>query len=315
MARLIPVVKNYDPAPYGFTPHLPEVFDASMLMDYIDCPSYFYLRHVLGLAPKRDGGNPALRWGSKWHEVMYSFHRERSIPEALRTLHSVWPDVLNELDAKSRTEPRMERLLLEYAQKYDHIDRSEWHTILREQYFDVECKEEDNCLFGGCGLRWSGRMDRVTEREPSGRVYVWDYKTTSYMRGSFLDELKHGFQIPGYVWAACHLTTEDVVGAMIDQLYATKTKESMNRYELRLTDQHIVEWRDNVKGIISEIRQRYSASSHSPEEWPKNWNQCYRYSTCMFTPIHTTPAFEDVRMRIMEQDFVEDRWDPSQFDG
>ena len=60
---------------FGLTPKAPPVIDASMLSTFMDCPSKFYLRYVLGLRPKRKDptkdGN--LDCGTCWHETMFAF--------------------------------------------------------------------------------------------------------------------------------------------------------------------------------------------------------------------------------------------------
>lgn len=314
MPRPLPQIQSYPLQEYGLRPQLPDYFDSSMIRDFIDCPSKFYLRHVLGLRPRDSGLDPNLEWGSKWHEVMYAFHHNRNIDEAIEALDP-WPrEVLNEAEKKARTRKRMMKFLIEYAKKYDRLDELEWDTLMREQYFELECESTDSsCPLGGCGLSWCGRIDRIAEQTQTGKVYLWDYKTTGRLRSTFYDEQKHGFQIPGYVWAALHLTTEaeDFVGAFIDLLYCTKTKSDMERRELRFTPHHLLDWRENVKRIVDRIRSMWDSYSHDPEAWDRNRQECYRYSNCAFVNVHDTPPIRDTRYRIMAQDYVEDRWDPS----
>lgn len=315
MPKPLPRIQRYDLDEYGLTADLPEYLDSSMLKDFADCPSKFYLRHVLGLRPKGQEEPSYFAWGNMWHEVMFTFHHNRNLTEALDVLEEQWPhEILHEHEKKARTQERMRRLLFEYAEKYDKKDTTEWNTLHREQVFELWCPpDESSCPFGGCDLRWSGRIDRVVERVPVNKVVVWDYKTSSRDTRNYYDEHKYGFQMPGYIWAAIHLTTqEDIAGVVIDRLYATKTKDWMERREIRLTDYHIKDWLDNVKRLRDEIHFMWENYPEDPEAWTKNKNECYRYNGCMFTGVHELPPIRDTRYRSLENDFVEDRWDPAE---
>lgn len=296
---------------HGFKPKLPEVFDASMLSDYVNCPAKFYLRHVLGLELKGFGA-PALDWGSLWHTAMYELHKEWEVGHAIGAVSSQWSPILTEQDPKGRTLDRMVMILQKYYGQYSKLDQHDYHTIRREEYFEIHCDADSKCPFGGCGLSWSGRIDRVV-RNRADRVLVWDYKTTSWMRSSFYDELEHGFQIPGYVWAASHLLQNRILGAMIDVLHTLKSQENLYRREFRFHPRMMIEWRDNVKRWIERIHHDFDRYSHDPEAWPQNKHECDRFSGCQFKPVHYTPEFgDDTRLRIMREEYVENRWHPAQ---
>lgn len=302
---------------FALRPKLPEVFDSSMLKDYMDCPSKFYLRHVLGL--RRVGpGAAGLTWGSKWHDAMYALfeHQPISSPEArAAALQSMepWPhEVLNDEDRNARTFGRMELSIEDYIEKYGSLDERLYHTVRREQYFNISCDLNDDCPFGGCGLDWCGKVDRLVEKVGREEIYDWDYKTSSYMRSSFFDEQKHGFQMPGYIWAVRHLVQRRVVGVIVDLVHTLKGTQSFYRQEIPYNDEEILEWVENTRRIVAEIRSRYDFYANDPEAWIKNYNHCSQYSGCQFRSVHYTPPIRDVRLRILGADFTEDRWNPEE---
>lgn len=295
---------------FGFKPKLPEVFDASMLSDYVNCPAKFYLRHILGLRFKKFGA-PALDWGTAWHEAMYALHHEWKIEDAIGAVAKEWAPTLTEQDPKARTLDRMISLITRYYDQYSKLDQHDYLTIRREEYFEIDCPEGSKCPFGGCGLSWCGRIDRIVQNRDE-RVLVWDYKTTSWMRASFYAELEHGFQIPGYVWAASHLLQNRVLGAMIDVLHTLKNDANLARREFRFYSHNLIEWRDNVKMWIECIQKDWLKYSHEPEYWRQNRHECDRFSGCQFKPVHYTPEFGDnTRLRIMREEYIEHRWHPA----
>lgn len=306
--------QSFDLEEYGLNASPPTAIDSSMLEDYTICPSLFYHRHVLGLKPRGAEDGAGISWGSMWHNAMFLYYKDKDPHEVLRYIEEAeWPGVLGEEDKKNRTQPRMMELFVDYVERFSALDEKEWEDIRREQYFEIHCEEDDDCPFGGCGLRWCGRLDRLRRRAGTEKVYVWDFKTTSWMRSNFFDELKHGFQIPGYVWAAMHIVPTQVVGAIIDWMHIKKNDHDFGRHEIRLTKTHIMEWLHNTKRLVAEIRRLCDDALERPEAWPKDWNRCHQiyFRTCSFWAIHSTlPATPDVRLRLLSEDYVEDRWDP-----
>lgn len=312
-------ITQLNPENYGLHPQLPEVFDSTTLSDYQRCPSLFYHRHVLGLTPKLNNPNVALLWGTLWHEAMEIFHEERDIEKAKAHLEAEgkWPAELDFLDEKGRTLERMLKLLDEYAGRYGRTDLLNWTTLRREQPFTIDCRAGDeSCPFGGCDLTWSGRMDRIAQNI-DGSMWMWDYKTTAWYRQSTADSLKHGLQFKGYYWAACHLVKgQEIEGVVADLLYVVKTKAEMHRFEFdyRRNPAYILEWIENVRGLINQITCFYEDYSHEPEACHKSWRACEDFGSCIFKDIHYTPPLEtsrgNTRLNILSEDYVEHRWSP-----
>jgi len=300
---------------YGMEPRLPEVCDASSMNDYLNCPSLYYHRHVLGLAAKGPEA-PHFSWGTRWHDVLFTYYHEYSLNDALEVLIDDWPDTLGDLDPKARTLDRMLKIFPKYVEDIGIPAQKAWEVVRREQYFDVECPADNpDCPYPwkGCDLRWCGRMDKISELLRRKHDYVHDYKTTGYLHRHYFDSHKHGIQIPGYCWGASHLLGRLVRHARVDLLHCTKTQFKFEYRDFRYGDERIWEWLQNVKQVWAEIRGVFGLYSDQPELWIKNWNECKRLWDCPFVDVHHTVPLDDreTRMAVLEQDYIVDRWDPS----
>lgn len=295
---------------YGLHPRRIEVFDASMLSEFAKCPSKFYLRYILGLRPKIDLGNANLAWGSKWHDLMYAWLANHDLEEALAALEP-WPEhILNADDRQARTKDRMILCFKGWIEKYHASDQKSMEILRREQFFDLQCDEDSDCPLGGCGLRWCGRMDRLVRVHH--RIGPLDYKTTGALSTYYWDRYKQGFQIPGYVWAAMHLTNTEVRSGWLDVLYCLKGSEDFFRRELMYSKLYLQEWVQNTRRVISRAEWLMDNYLDEPEAWEQNREECTTYHLCQFAGLHFSPNFQGkARYEMMQQDFVEERWDPS----
>lgn len=309
MSIQLPTLERLDARDYGLEPQLPEVFDASMVKDYLWCPSMFYLRHVLGLEPTLKKPEPHFPWGTRWHSVMFTWNSlppetdlERRIDACLDTIRIDWPDELNDLDPKNRTMGRMVDLFAKWVKRFGLRDLKDWVIIRAEQYFEIE--DED-------GFRWCGRLDGLKRRLRDAQLFITDYKTTSYKRDTIFSELKYGIQIPGYVWAGQHLHGQPLAGGILDILYATKTKDDLLRREMKFGQVLLAEWRDNTWRICDEIRANFEKYPYDIEGWVKNRENCYRMWGCKYTDVHEPVAIDDTRLLILSENFTLKRWDPN----
>jgi CRISPR/Cas system-associated exonuclease Cas4 (RecB family) len=293
---------------YGLIAKRPEVIDSSMMKDYVDCPSRFYLRHVLGLKKiVRDPSYDAkFDWGTVWHRVMENWWGTWDQVEALKGLDP-WPDSIQpETDKHARSKERMIKIFFEYVEKYEERDKRDFEILRNEQFFDVFNDE--------LGLRWCGRMDILLRRKRNKNVVVWDHKTTSAMGDRYFDQYEFSFQLPGYVWAANQIFTESVAEVGLDVLYTLKASHQFFRRTFRYTPAQLAEWQRNVRRWLDEMNYMLDNHLHDPEAWKKNWNECTRYGNCTFTGVHFTTPESDTRLRILSNDYEIERWDPRRLD-
>lgn len=305
---------SYPLADYGFHPVCPETFDATMISDWHNCKSLFYLRHVLGLKRADAVESNDLNWGSMWHKLLHGYHTIYNLdPIKAASVLKAWPSGLDETEPFNRTRDRMLLCFTKYLGQFKEQDEEEVENLRHEQYFDVYCPENNpDCPFGGCDLRWCGRMDRLVRRR--NKLLVWDYKTTRRMGADYFETYEHSFQIPGYVWAAHHLMTEPIDGAVLDVLYCLTRSEDCFRRTFKYTPERLLEWRQNVKSSIEEIKYYWTHFPEEPELWPKNYNECTRYGKCAYADVHFSAPIRDTRLRILSEDYREERWDPAHVD-
>jgi CRISPR/Cas system-associated exonuclease Cas4 (RecB family) len=320
---MLQVINSRSIRDYGLTARLPEVFDSTMITDFADCPSKFYLRHVLGLEPKTWESAIQLSWGSAWHKLQELYHKgvhekdlshEEAMMAATAYVAEKWDNTIDwSLDRNGRTMQRMMLMFVQYAERFKQEERY-IEPLRSEQFFDIYCPEgnPDCPLGGGCGLRWCGRIDRLFRVR--GKIKVKDYKTTSAMGAAYFDRYEHSFQMPGYNWGAVHLVPQGIDGIEVDVLYTLKASEDFFRRTFRYIPARLIEWRGNVKAYIEDIHSLWERYPEEPEAWRKNWSECTRFSTCRYAGIHFTAPISDTRLRIMSNDYRESRWDPSEVD-
>lgn len=292
---------------YGLRPQRPEVIDSSMLRDFADCPSMFYLRHVLGLRRKiRDLTREApMDWGTLWHKVQEVWGRTQNPTQALQVIDDEWPNsILVESDRHGRSPERMKEIFIDYIKEFAIQDLTDFEVLRHEQFFDVFDPE--------LGLRWCGRIDRVERRKRTRRIQIRDYKTTSAMGGDWFDQHEFGFQLPGYIWGGNRMSTEPIDEVMVDVLYTLKASHQFFRRTFRITPERIAEWTHNIKMYLNDLNYHLDNFLEAPDMWKKNWNECIRYGRCAYTDVHFLPPSGDTRLRVLGSDYVEDRWFPLQ---
>lgn len=293
---------------WGLQAKRPEVVDSSMTKDYADCPSKFYLRHVLGLRRiSRDPSDDSkFDWGTVWHRVMEEWWATHDYNKALEAMEP-WPvSIQPETDRHKRSKARMEKIFTEYVEKYAVRDINDFEILRGEQFFDVFNEE--------LGIRWCGRTDQLLRRKRNGAVVVLDHKTTSAMGKLYFEQYEHSFQLPGYAWAANQIFTESVSEVMLDVVYTLSARHEFFRRTFRYTPADFKEWAQNVKMYVDEINYMLDNHLYDPSAWKKNWNECTRYGRCQFTDVHFLTPHGDSRMRVLSNDYGIERWDPRRLD-
>lgn len=294
-------------ADIGFFPHRPEVIDSSMLKDFIDCPSYFYLRHILGLRKKFPPGTGEAKfdWGTCWHAVMRAYkHHGYSQQHGLEAIEKHYPMYITPSNDKyKRSKERMVIAFFDYVKKYQEADMRDFEILRQEQFFDVYDEAQD--------LRWCGRIDDLMRRTRNGRILVNDYKTSSSMGPNYFNQHELGFQFPGYVWAADHVFAgEEVVEIMIDVMYMVTAKHEFFRKTFRYAAPRKDEWVANVKIWLARLWHLIDNHLEDPSKWGLNWNQCTNYGLCDFFPVHSLTPQGSSRLNVLQADYVVDYWDP-----
>ncbi len=300
---------------YGLTPKIPPVIDASMCSTFMDCPSKFYLRYVLGLRPKRKDptkdGN--LDWGTCWHEAMFAFMeaadqgKDARIVAGLKAIEDIYPSYLTpDVDKIKRSKDRMIEQYFDYTARWFKRE-GEYEVLRNEQYFDVLDEET--------GLRWCGRIDSIRRVLRNRKIRVWDYKTTKAMGPTYFDQFEISFQFPGYVWASGQMMTDPVWEITVDVMYTISKSYKFFERTFRYDAARLAEWQRNVKRIVDRIHFMLENYLYQPEMWDKNWGDCTRYGKCRFFTVHSLNPRGQGRLLELRDNFDVSRWDPSAIAG
>ena len=291
----------------GLEPRRPEVLDSSILKDFINCPAYCYLRHILGLRKKFPPGTGEAKfdWGTCWHTIMEEYTaNDYDQGAGLAALEANYPEYITPLtDKKKRSKERMAKAFFDYVEKFKESDIKSFEIIRQEQYFDIENLDED--------LRWCGRIDDIRRRTGSGRIIVNDYKTSSAMGANYFSQHERGFQFPGYVWAANQMFTgEEVTKIMIDVMYMITASHDFFRRTFPYDKYRIAEWVHNVKLWSGRFWHLCDTALNEPEKWGLNWNHCTNYGICDFFPIHNLTPKGASRASVIMDAYEVEYWDP-----
>jgi hypothetical protein len=295
---------------YGLEPKKVEVLDSSMVGDFVNCPSMFYLKHILGLRPNRfdASSNIALDWGTCWHKGMYAYYKDGAggnLEAALVAIAENFPDYITPQN-DPKTKRSRDRMLKQMVAYHNHwsADNQNYEIIRSEQYFDVNMEKY--------GIRWCGRMDSIRRKLSPSKIQVWDYKTTSAMGDRYFDTHELSFQCPGYVTSANEMTAgEEVLELKLDVMYTLSASFQFFRKTFRYDAYRRQEWAANIKIVLERIYFLMDNHLYEPEMWYKSYQECTRYHTCMFFPVHNLHPKGDTRLRILSNDYHVDRWDPS----
>lgn len=295
-----------DPRDFGFEAKRPEVFDSSMLKDFINCESYFYLRHILGLRRTFPSGEGEAKfdWGTCWHHVMEAYTGSNyDMTAGLVALDTNYPAyIIPEKDKHKRSKDRMIEAFFGYVDKWKG-DQADYEILRQEQFFDVFDSVAD--------LRWCGRMDDMRRRRRTGRTLIWDYKTSSSMGPSYFDQHELGFQFPGYIFAGDLMVAgEEVMEITIDVMYMITASHDYFRRTFRYPRPRLDEWIHNVKMILDRINRKLDESMYDMSAWIKNWNYCTNWGRCDFFNVHSLTPSGDSRLVVLRNDYTVDRWDP-----
>ncbi len=219
-----------------FGPRQP--WSASRLESYRLCPFYFFVGHVLGLAPRQPPteGLDGRQLGNIYHHILEQLYRTAGVGADLSTLLEILPAVATPiLDAAPRVEQFREtawwaqtrqEIMAHVRQSVEAIEtlEDEFRFCQAERTFGIPNRDGPPLVVGdGAGdhFRVRGFIDRV-DRDETGRVRIVDYKTAgpygytnaAVVRGEKLqlplyalaaqDALEIGEVVEGFYWHVQH---------------------------------------------------------------------------------------------------------------
>ena len=169
-------------------PHITKPIDSmrvTQFKDYLKCPYRFYLQHVLRLDETSDdwsemsGGT----FGDLAHDVLQSFY-EAEIKES-KDDREIFDWLSKQLDVEANIRypgSRLPSLRIQLEQLRGRLERfSELQAVQRQDGWQIVSCEEllyHELMVDGKPFTIRGKIDRVDQHEVTGKVAVWDYKTS-----------------------------------------------------------------------------------------------------------------------------------------
>lgn len=268
-------------------------FDYTSMASFMTCRRKYYYRMVRGLAGKVPQTAPD--FGKAIHKGLDSWYGDKDVEKAVKVFRENFTE--QEDDGK-RTFKMGEWILKNY------------HNAYQDQPFKVLQTEKEFCIPLGNGNNLIGRIDKIIEWD--GVTWVMDHKTTSQLGPQFMKMHTPNLQFDGYTWAAHRMGYTNCQGVLVDAILVAKgLLDSTSKAKLSplardfavRTNEDMGEYVKNVWAIQKDINM-----CEMEDVWTPNFDACTYYGECPYRRVCKEPV--DLRERVIEMDYVVDRWDP-----
>ncbi len=259
---------------------VPDNLTVTSFREYIKCPYRFYLNKVLRLETitddltELDGGafgdlchnvleafaNDPLKDSRDEHEISEFFSAELDRQAALVTLDSRHPSVRIQVE-------QLRQRLLAFAPRQAEHRRKGWRIVSTEELLEHEMDVD------GQPFTIRGKIDRVDQHEETGRVAVWDYKTTT--RGPTPDSKHYAarknewkdLQLPLYRYLVREV--DAIAGANLDDLIVGFVLLHENAKEIRFCEaEKLLDMQKSADEKFREIVRGLRAGNFWPPVYP-----------------------------------------------
>lgn len=176
----------------------------------------------------------------------------------------------------------------------DEKRRNVYTVVSTETPFEVELPS---------GRPFAGKIDQILEW--NNRLWIRDFKTTSYKPNTDSETYNPDHQMTGYVWAAQQLSGRKIAGVIVDTVYNIKTKGPIFKPVLASRNSaDISHWLDWVEDQYDEWVRRCEE-----ERWPMRTTACGDYGGCFFREPCNSGDWSTIE-RWLKANTVESHWDP-----
>jgi hypothetical protein len=250
------------------------------LLNYLRCQEYFRWGTVEGLEPTHTPHQ--LLYGTAMHYAMETWFRNigkgaitqldkstDAFEKAMEEIESDFQDEqsFNDSMAKGRS------LIPVYTSNYVH-DEDSWEVLKLPD--GRECIELSLAMEFPGGDALTGRIDLVMRNKGSGKVYIWDHKTTSWSISQLSRTLMVGDQSTSYIslWQQ-NFPNIPIEGVIFNVLYYNRGKMDFARPVIEKTQEDIDRFSMDAEYLLNEI----ATKSGDPEaRWVRNTAACYLYN-------------------------------------
>jgi CRISPR/Cas system-associated exonuclease Cas4 (RecB family) len=285
----------------------PLLYDSTSITTYLTCPRKYFYRIVCGFVAKA-ATPPYFAFGSAYHkfrEVLdqtmmdtidgrpytesEAFVKAITAAKSYAAKHLKAPEVGTKFDFMTP-----ERLQLSCTKAFEVwlAERKKFQILAAEQIVTVKLPH---------GTFIHGKIDRLINW--NGRLWVWDYKTTSKLGPFYERSLEPNDQFTRYIWIARELNGREPAGLMVDVLFNSKKEgpkfqtmpTSRTKSQLEMWVREHKYWEDRLE------------ENRKEDFWPMN------PKGCMFCEFHSVcrQQTESGQMTQLRSYFKVKAWDPT----
>lgn len=266
-------------------------YDNTMIQNFLNCPRYYYWRHVRHLVSTRPAVQ--LTFGIAVHSALETYYKGAGIEAALNAFAESWTAANIEGTDRHNLENGL-GILTHYFGFYP-VEQEAWDV--KHVELPMEMQLRDNYYY-------FGKIDLVVLWRDYGYLVI-DHKTTGIVpNDTYMTMVNPGRQFTGYI---IYLTEwfENVYGAMLNAIYVNKASRQCARAITTRSEEMMATWVVETLDIIKSIERHQESSI-----WPQNTGFCTKWNRrCEYYDLCTQRCHpHDVR--IHPGDFNEDPWIP-----
>lgn len=157
-------------------------------------------------------------------------------------------------------------------------------------------------LYGKVTVMWEGRLDLIARDKRTGRVGVWDHKTTSMLGDTFIDQFTRSTQFSGYLWAGQQLSNIPDLDEVGINALCQKKENEFKHFIFRRPN-----WNSNefIEGVHNTLMQFFTCHSHC------NRAACtHKYGKCEFFDLCEMPPATRLNNLLNSGLFKTSTWSP-----
>lgn len=274
-------------------------FDNSTIETFQNCPRLAWYSYSMGMEQK----SAPMAAGTVWHAALAKLHQTGNFQSAnieLARSYEANKGIL-QLGANRLSFGNLNLALSEYEKTFGNDSSITYHE--QEFKFAIwfgDCPEGDcagtvqDCKipFGQCPKNhhiegepycfwFVGRFDGIITF--MGDLLLLENKTASQFNNVGLEMSR---QASGYVYAiqkilAANGYTGPKLKGVLFNVVKLGTKIEFSRFTAIRHDKHLLEWEDEIKDLVFQIRQSWRGQKKPI----KNTQHCTRYGQCQFIPL------------------------------
>jgi len=291
------------------------IMDSTKLKCYKGCPRRYFYQYVLGW--RSAGPNIHLDFGSAIHLIFETIYNQpnwkgypkevitRGFAEFFKAYREVYPDP--DLDQKNspKNPDGAARLLERYVQQFKDDD---FEVLYSEVAGTVPIDDNHDMTY---------KIDLIFRDEMGIRGK--DFKTSGADREMYQRKFHHDTQMLCYAHALHMLYPGEEVGMCIDFLIPLKTKVTIRRRDIPITEEQLIHWLAETSWWLAEVDRDFELLSKSSVDDPymltfrRNDQNCTQFNQlCPFFDYCSLPSFGNPLRRCErpQPGFEVNHWDP-----